>query len=71
MNMDACHSKTPDPFSACGIVLGDWVETDRGEIGLITELSAGPVVAIAEVCVGRCYRQVPLDRIKRKLEAVY
>lgn len=49
-------------------VIGDWVETARGEVGLITDLCSSVLGTVAEVCVGRCYREVPIRDIRRKLD---
>ena len=44
--------------------VGDWVETDQMEVGLICSLRTENNYTIAEICVGRCYRDVPVKTLR-------
>ncbi len=43
---------------------GDWVETDRAEVGIITSIEMTDDDVIIEVCVGRCYRYLSTARLR-------
>lgn len=47
------------------VMVGDWVETDRDEVGEVIGF-VGP--GMVEICVGRCIREMPRDRILRLIQ---
>ncbi len=49
------------------IAIGDWVETKGNELGIVTDIRWMAGHVILEVCVGRCYREMPCSMIGRVL----
>lgn len=59
---DVCQTV---PIEPARLAVGDWVETDRGEVGQIEAICDSKLGDLIELCVGRCMRIVDRENIVR------